>query len=115
MSAPPAYAEPDDAQQAWLDLVRIGASWENVTTGEAWFDGPRPTRSTGAAWHSITLQTSRDATVRLPMGERLRLQHPDGPVRAGDLEFSWSNGSGLFASLAPRTSDDGRSLEVAPP
>ena len=38
LCVPLAHGEPDDAQQAWLDLVRVAATWENLSGGAAWIE-----------------------------------------------------------------------------
>ncbi len=104
-------AEPDDTQQAWLDQVDIRANWDVAVPVE----GIEATHHMAGLFQTYFLAAAERVTVRVPAGERLGVYRLDGSIDQQQFEFSWSNGSGLFASLPPDSSHDEHSLVVTPP
>ncbi len=104
-------AEPDETQQAWLNRVDIPAGWD-VAERVA---GEKPRHHIARLGHAYHLVAADSVTVRVPAGERMGVYRLDGRLDQQEFEFSWSNGSGLFASLNAISGGDEQSLIAAPP
>lgn len=110
----PALAALDPVQEGLLAQYALPLRWDNLEGGGEWVTGKRPVYRRSRDLHLVALAPGESLTVRIPAGEQLRLQRPDAPLAAADLEVALGNGSGLFAEAALQAGSDGQSLLLTP-
>lgn len=110
----PAPAALDGVQQELLRQYQLPLRWDNVEGGAEWVAGTSPRYQRAQGLHLVRLTPGASLTLRIPAGEQLRLQRPDGALAAEQLEVALANGSGLFAAAPLQPGADGHSLLLTP-
>jgi hypothetical protein len=107
--------------QAALDATRWRPSqaetsiwWDNIEGAPLWVRGPKPEYDQAWTMHTISLPPGQTVVLRLPQGRALRVYHPAWRLTLYDLNFSLSNGSGLYVDQLPQVTNDPHSLILAP-
>ncbi len=111
----PVSAEPDDLKQAWLDRMTVSHRWDNVEGTPAYVRGVRPRYVHAEGLHVVRLDPGEQITLRVADGESVRARGVDKSLRASDLHFAWSNGSGLSVKALPFVRSGGESLVSTAP
>ena len=104
------WAEPDPARLAWLDRQGIVLHWDNIEGAPVQLAGSEPRYDRRLGLHVVVLRPGDAVQLRLAAGERLRIHSTDGRLDIPDVEFAWSNGSGLYLAMPLHLSADGAEL-----
>lgn len=114
LSSPSEAASLDEVQSRLLGYRQLALRWDNVEGAPAWLGGVHPAYNFGYQMHTVRLARGQFIAVWAPAFESLRIHSPAGAISTEDLEISLSDGSGLYRSVHPLKSADGRSLLISP-
>lgn len=108
-------ASPIDSTELILrDAYPLPLRWENIEASPYWVAGPQPQYNRKTGMSLVHLDPGEDVVLKLPPREVLRVLNPEASFQADELEFWFSDGSGLYAQLSPQGSSDQRSLLLSP-
>jgi hypothetical protein len=104
----------DELELRLLEAAELPLRWDNLEGPPLLVSGPRPKHVRKAGAHLLRLDPGSAVTVRLEPGVMLRIRNPFGPLEAGALRASLSDGSGLWPEAALRRVESGDSLLLQP-
>ncbi len=111
----PGRAAVDQMQLNLLKHYQLPLRWDNVQDKACLLSGPEPAYSLAYDMHVITLDPGMAVKVKIAENRMLRIISPDACSSLDRLEFSISNGTGLYLFSGVSMDPDRLSALMVPP